>query len=251
MSQNISGKKILIPVEVQAEAQQVIAEMKKMIDEMDSKTSRFQSMGFAGIAGAAAASKGDFLKSAGITGVADSQRAAGRLSRKVQSGAGFESALEKAVDDSIEEVIDLETSPGGRFHIEQLLAQAGFDPASVNSWMNMVKNPAGFFQVFFTRVLPILGAVVTAKEIAEFIFVELTSRNRPFDLTFRRFINEEVIKLRARELRQQIRVGERQAIFVSEAGATHPINVVNTLELVRNGEIFNLDAFRVRKGYQF
>ena len=42
----IPGKKILIPVEVQAQAQQVIVEMKKMIDEMDAKVSRFQSMGF-------------------------------------------------------------------------------------------------------------------------------------------------------------------------------------------------------------
>ena len=83
------------------------------------------------------------------------------------------------------------------------------------------------------------------------IYKKVTARNGLFDLTFRRFIREEEIKSRSRELRQQIRVGERQAIFVSQAGVPHPISVVNTLELVKNKDIFDLDAFRVRKGYQF
>lgn len=251
MSASISGKKILIPIEVQAQAQEVIREMKKTIDDMDSKTSKFQAMGFGALGGAAAGGSQNFLKSAGITGVAESQRSASRLSRKVQSGSGFNESLELAIDQGIEEVIDVELSSGGRLNIKNMLAQAGFDSRNVDQWMSMIKNPSGFFQIMFTRVIPILGGILTAKAIAEFIFTELTARNRPFDLTFRRFINEEFIKLRARELRQQIRVGLRQNIFVSEAGETHPINVVNTLELVRNGQIFELDVYKVRKGYQF
>lgn len=250
---DIPGKKILIPVEVQAQAQQVILEMKKMIDEMDAKVSKFQSMGFVGmgVAAGAAANQQNFLKKAGVIGVNDSIKEQENLERKVKSGAGFESALNKAIDDTVEEVIDKETSSGGRLDVKKLLGMAGFDSKNMSDWFSMVTNPRGFFQVFFLRVLPILGGVLTAKEIAEFIFHELTARNRPFDLTFRRTINEEFIKLRARELRQQIRVGERQAIFVSEAGVSHPVEIVNTFELVRNGDIFQLDAFRIRKGYQF
>jgi len=228
--------KILIDVELQVKAQEVIREMKKEIDQMDSKLSKFQSSGLGAAAGVTG--KGNqFLAKRGILGAG-------------AEGAADES-IESEINSSIIEAIETETNQGGRLDIMRMLNQAGFDPKSVDNWMSMIKNPAGFFSVMFTRVIPILGAIYTAKEIAEFIFQELTARNRPFDLTFRRTINEEFIKMRARELRQQIRVGERQAIFVSEAGATHPINVVNTLELVRNREIFDLDAFRVRKGYQF
>lgn len=233
---SVQNYKVLIDVELQTRAVEVIKEMKKEIDQMDSKLSKFQSSGLGAAAGVTG-KENKFLAKQGI----------------LQAGAegSVEESLEFEINSAIGDAIESETRPGGRFDIMSLLNQAGFDPKSVDDWFAMIRNPTGFFSVMFTRVIPILGAIYTAKEIAEFIFAELTARGRPFDLTFRRTISEEFIKLRSRELRQQIRVGERQAIFVSEAGATHPVNVVNTLELVRNKEIFELDAFRVRKGYQF
>lgn len=236
MSARVEGNKIIIPIEVQLQAKEVIKEMKREIDQMDTKVEKFQTSGL----GAAAGAKGEreqFLAGGGVL--------------EVGAEGEIEQVIEDEVNTTIRDLIDSESAPGRMFDIRQMLAAGGMNPASVDQWFSMVKNPIGFFQVFFLRVLPILGGILTAKEIAQFIFDELTARGRIFDLTFRRIINDEFIKLRSRELRQQIRVGERQAIFVSEAGSTHPLEVVNTLELVRNGDIFELDVFRVRKGYQF
>lgn len=236
MSARIEGNKIVVPFEVQLQAQQVIKEMKKEIDEMDTKVQKFQASGLGAAAGVSG--KGSkFLAKQGI----------------LEAGAEgeLEESIESEINSAISDAITSETKPGGGLDINSLLIAGGFNASDVDNWFNMIKNPAGFFQVFFFRVMPILGGILTAKEIAEFIFQELTARGRIFDLTFRRIIAEEDIKIRARELRQQIRVGERQAIFVSEAGSSHPLEVVNTLELIRNKDIYELDVFRVRKGYQF
>jgi len=239
MSARMEGNKIVIPIEVQLQAQQVIKEMKREIDEMDSKVQKFQSSGLGAATGVAP------------EGARGQQFLAGQGILQVGAEGNFEQIIEDEINTTIRDLIDSESTAGRMFDIRQMLQAGGMNPASVDSWFSMVKNPIGFFQVFFLRVLPILGGILTAKEIVQFIFDELTARGRIFDLTFRRVINEEFIKLRARELRQQVRVGERQVIFVSEAGSTHPLEVVNTLELVRNRDIFELDVFRVRKGYQF
>lgn len=246
---DIPGKKILIPVEVQAQAQQVIVEMKKMIDEMDAKVSKFQSMGFVGMAGAA--NQQNFLKKAGVIGVNESIKEQENIEQKVKSGAGFEDTLNRAVDDSVQEIIDKEISTGGKLaNAQKFLGVTGFNKETFENLKDLALNPK-MIAMKVAKAMPYAAIALIAYEVGKLLYDKLTSRNGLFDLTFRRHVEEEFIKLRARELRQQIRVGERQAIFVSEAGVSHPIETINTLELVRNGDIFNLDTFRVRKGYQF
>jgi len=229
---SVQNHKVLIDVEVQMKSQDTVREMKKDIDQMDTKLSKIQSQGVTG----GTTKTNRFLSKQGI----------------FQTGAAgdFDQTIQSSVNESIQDVLETEVRPGGKFDIRKWLGITGFNTESLESLKNMAMNP-GSLGMKVARAMPYAALAFIAVEVGILVFKKLISRNQPFDLTWRREVSLEVIKQRAKELRQQIRVGERQAIFVSEAGATHPINVVNTLELVRNGQIFELDAFRVRKGYQF
>jgi len=229
---SVQNHKVLIDVEVQMKSQDTIREMKKDIDQMDSKLSKMQSQGITG-----GTTKGNrFLTKQGIlkTGATDD----------------FSKIIQSSVNESIQDVIETEVKPGGKFDLRKFLGISGFNSESAQNLKNLAMNPAAL-GMRVARAMPYAAIALLAVEVGILVYKKLISRNNIFDLTWRRFVKDELIKQRARELRQQIRVGERQAIFVSEAGSTHPLNVVNTLELVRNKEIFDLDAFRVRKGYQF
>lgn len=229
---SVQNYKVLIDVEVQMKAQDSIREMKKDVDQMDSKLSKMQSQGVTG----GTTKTNRFLSKQGI----------------FQTGAtgDFDQIIQSSVNESIQDTIETEVRPGGKFDIRKLLGITGFNKETVESLKTLIINPKAI-GMRVAQAMPFAAIAFLAVSVGVLVYKKLISRNNIFDLTWRRFVKDEMIKLRARELRQQIRVGERQAIFVSEAGETHPINVVNTFELVRNGQIFELDAFRIRKGYQF
>ena len=243
MSASIEGNRIVVPIEIQLKAQQEINDVLKRIDDADKKWTKLKQSGIGALAGVGAAGA--------IGGAKGSQFLAKQGILQAGAGGAEEEAVEQAINDSILDTLEDEVKPGGKFSVTNLLKASGLDTPSAKTFMNMAKNPTGFFQNFFLRVLPIFGAIYTAKEVGEFLFKELTARGRPFDLTFRRIVAEENAKSRQRELRQQIRVGESQMIFVSEAGTPHPLEIVNTLEWVRNREIFEMDNYRIRTGYNF
>ena len=161
MSEEIEGNVIYIPIEVRLSDKEQIREFFKEIDNYN-KT----------------------LKEMGIEGK-------GSRRKEKSEDKAFDDILEDAVNDAIDEAIDDAIKEGGKLSLKSLLEKGGFDQNDWKTWFNLVRNPKGFFINFFGRALPILGGLLAAKDVAQFIFDELTARGRPFDLTFRRLIREE------------------------------------------------------------
>lgn len=226
------NRKVHINIEVQANSEAKIREIIKEINQADTKLTKMINAGV----GTSSDKANKFLTKTGVfqTGAANTE----------------EQALEDAVNESVTDLLEEEVKPGGKFDLAKLFGITGANTDSVRAIKDMMLDPKSV-GMRVARAMPYAALIFLAIEIGKLVYQKLTSRNNIFDLTFRRWIREEIIKMRSRELRQQVRVGERQIIFVSEAGETHPKQVVNTLELVRNREIFELDVFRVRKGYQF
>lgn len=237
MSTELRGNKIVLPIEVQTTAIEVLNELQNKLNSMEAQADKIMNTVDRGTAGGTANANSLQNVFNPVTGNNPSQNALDIETNK---------AISEALEDALEGDNNIMNSS-----IRGWLSDNGVNDEGLTQLFSMIRNPQGFFQTFFTRALPILGVIYTAKEIAEFLFDELTARGRLFDLTFRRIINEEILKLRSRELKQQVRVGERQVIFVSEAGKMNPVQVTNSFELVRNGDIFASDAWKVRKGYQF
>jgi len=116
--------------------------------------------------------------------------------------------------------------------------------------VGLARNPAGFL-VNIIRMHPYIAAALMAAGLGVAVFELLTRKGMPLDIHFKRILALEINKGRRREERQQIRTGRRQVIFTSNSGSTTPELAFNSYEAVRNGEIFAMDIFRVRSGYQF
>ena len=92
----------------------------------------------------------------------------------------------------------------------------------------MMSNPAAFFQNFFTKTLPIIGAIITAKELTEAVMVKFTERGGPWDRFWRDEVSTRVNALIEREHSQEVVAGFRQEILTTQAGFISPADTFNT-----------------------
>jgi hypothetical protein len=125
--------------------------------------------------------------------------------------------------------------------------------SKIGQGLSFVSNPFGFLKNGILSKLGAAGLIATfGIEAFQQVFTLLTAKNMPFDLHFKRIIATEYDKLRSREYRQDIRIGVKQVIFTSGIGQKfNPLNTFNNLNEVRNGEIFKMDSFKIRKGYNY
>lgn len=107
-------------------------------------------------------------------------------------------------------------------------------------------NPTGFMANMLTRQLPILGGILAAKDIAEFIVGELIKKGRLLDRTFREIINDRLDALRNKELQQEIVSGFTQIIITSESGEQNIRNSYNSFEVSNRDQEALEDDFKVR-----
>lgn len=94
--------------------------------------------------------------------------------------------------------------------------------------LQFFKNPASF--IYSTMaVLPLLGGIMAAKDIADFIWRELVK----IDQFYKTFINgaeDRINALRSREAEALIRTGYKQVIITTQAGSYEPRESYNSYE---------------------
>lgn len=124
---------------------------------------------------------------------------------------------------------------------------------NISKGMNFINNPFGFLKNSLLGKAGIAGMLATfGIDLSKQIFDILTSKNMPFDLHFRRIIKNEYDALRSREYRTDVRLGIKQLIVNTGPGQKfNPLYTFNNMGEVRNREIFAMDNFKIRKGYNY
>lgn len=132
---------------------------------------------------------------------------------------------------------------------EEILNQK-FGVDGVAKLTNIIKNPTGFVQGLLTREVPILGAILTASQIVQFIIDELTKKGSLFDKFFNDKIDSRLDAFRQKELTQRIAAGFDQIIITYTDGTTNPADSFNSFrEADKNRERIE-ELFAVRsKGF--
>ena len=99
---------------------------------------------------------------------------------------------------------------------------------------NMGKNPIGFMTGIM-KALPVLGGILAAKDIAEFIVDEIAK----IDRFFKAFIDEvdnRIDAFRTLQENANIQAGLSQRIVTTSSGSTNPRYSYNTFEQKNNNE---------------
>ena len=112
--------------------------------------------------------------------------------------------------------------------------------------ISFFNSPQAFFTNMLTKQLPILGGLIAAKEMAEFIVKELIKKGGLLDRTFRQQINNLRDALRNKETQQQILGGFTQVIITSQSGETTPRNSYNSFDVFNQNQELLEDDFKVR-----
>ena len=122
--------------------------------------------------------------------------------------------------------------------------------AGMNNAMQIFRNPQAWFLGLLTN--PYILAAFAAAGGAKFIQELLTMHGGIFDLHFKRVVTDENIKGRSRQDKEAVRVGiGRSVVITSHSGRNTPEYAFNSFEAVRSGEMENIKAFQIRKGYKF
>lgn len=137
---------------------------------------------------------------------------------------------------------------------EQLEDVIGRNTSSGIPGKEFLTNPIGAVLTVIQTV-PIIGQAITAaiviSQLGPRILDWLMQKGNLLDRFFKRLLADELNVGRSREQRQEVRVGVRQVIFTRESGSTDPEYAFNSFQSVRNHSIYEMDIFRVRKGYQY
>ncbi len=94
--------------------------------------------------------------------------------------------------------------------------------------MSMAKNPKNFM-FGIMKALPILGGVLAAKDIADFIIDEIVKLDK-FLKVFIDEVDKRVDAFRTLQLQAEIQAGLTQRIITTAAGSTEPRYSYNTFE---------------------
>lgn len=116
--------------------------------------------------------------------------------------------------------------------------------------MQLLSNPQGYILGLMTNPYVISAFAVIGG--AKFIHELLTIHGGIFDLHFKRETQKELIKGRDLQTKQAIRVGLGASVVItSKAGTNTPGEAFHSFEAVRSGEMENIKALQIRKGYGF
>lgn len=99
---------------------------------------------------------------------------------------------------------------------------------------NMGRNPVGFMTGVM-KALPILGGILAAKEIAEFVVDEIAKIDRFFK-KFIDLVDERVDAFRSLQEQANIQAGLSQRIITTASGSTEPRYSYNTFDEFNNNQ---------------
>lgn len=218
---SVEGKKIILPIEITLRGQEELDDAIKKAETANRLTKETKAM-----------QKDD---------------AAFQESLDLASAQAFAEEAGMLGDD-----FDIASDTSGLGRFKQMLQTNPFSDSDFMNLVNISKNPIGMLTSAIQANLPIIAAALMVYGLADQLFHQLTQRGGWFDLTFKRILATEFLPERSREMRQQIRLGHKQLIFTSDAGEPFiPEHTFNSLELVRNGRIFEMDEYRIRHGATF
>jgi len=146
-----------------------------------------------------------------------------------------ESSFQKAVDSAIEN----SQSKLGK------LSQSSLGTKELGSIINFGKNPIGMVTGLMGKI-PILGAILSAQQIVQFIILELMKPGGPLDVRFRQVVKTMQDKFRDLAIQQAIASGFQQLIITTRAGTTNPRNSFNAFALKERDPELLEDLFSLR-----
>lgn len=116
--------------------------------------------------------------------------------------------------------------------------------------MRMLMNPRGFIMGLLSN--PAVAAALLTAGFGMAMLEIAMMHSAPLDKHFKRIVRDEFINMIRPLQRRQTQVGiGRQVIFTSQSGSTQPELAVNSYDLLRRGEINQIEAWQIRKGYRW
>lgn len=274
MSEEIEGNVIYIPVEIRSKTKEIVNQLSKEVNDIHKKLSEVvqvknQVPAATEILEQEQPTESEesqtqteedesfFDKLTNVqTSPSESSLTPGQEQKTTESNEedkAIQDLLKNEIGNDINDAMETETKPGGKLSIQSLFKQAGM--TNPEDAIETITNP--FAKIMsLARTVPILGGVMAAGsmgfEAAQELFQVLTSRGMPFDLHFRRVINNENDELVSRQQTMAIHLGMDQIIAVNtKSQKFNPNFTVNTLQEVRNKEIYQQNQWRIRKGYVY
>lgn len=152
--------------------------------------------------------------------------------------------LRSIVDDLADEVSPSEIQK----KIESALGK--IDMGTASDGLSLLKNPKSFIMGLLSN--PAVAAALIAAGYLTIMLEISMMQSGALDRHFRRIVTDEIIKSVRPLQRRMTQVGiGRQVIFTSESGSTQPQLAFNSYDVLRRGEINEIDSLQIRKGYKW
>jgi len=163
-------------------------------------------------------------------------------------------ATRQAIHDDLKEQVDdlaAELEPGEiEKKLKGALEKLGGAEFGVGEGMQMLMNPRGFIMGLLSN--PAVAAALLTAGFGMAMLEIAMMQSAPLDKHFRRIVTDEFIKMVRPLQRRQTQVGiGRQVIFTSESGSTQPQLAINSYDVLRRGEINQIESWQIRKGYKW
>lgn len=169
------------------------------------------------------------------------------------NASGLDAAFDQLLIDEIVQIIEQNkvTTPEADISgVKSITKKKGFgEPQAVSLASKTIRgaqNPASLVQMGLQR-LPHAALIALAISLAPMIFEILISPGGPFDVRFKRIVDDEINAFLARQTQKDTEFGYRQVIIQSKLGFTAPngVNNYNTVRGIREGGLIQerLDRF--------
>lgn len=159
--------------------------------------------------------------------------------REVRFGNEFNAAFEAAVIEAVEEYL-AQNPPEAKEEIKITPKKKGLTEARgigiAKQTLRGVQDPASLVAMGL-RYLPHAALIAFAISLAPLIFDILIRPGGPFDVRFKRIVDDEINAFLARQTQKDTEFGYRQVIIQSKIGFTAPngVNNYNTVRGIREG----------------
>lgn len=121
----------------------------------------------------------------------------------------------------------------------------GDDPVNAGKTIyGFGKNPVGFLTTIM-RFVPLLGGVLSAVAVANFVIDEIAKMDRFFKVFIDR-VDTRVDQLRSAQMQAEIGAGQRQLIVTSRAGVVNARESYNTYQVFNDNKLELKNQFKIR-----
>ncbi len=158
------------------------------------------------------------------------------------NASGLDAAFDQLLVDEIAQIIEQYkiTAPEKETPTPSVKKKKGFgEPQAISlasKALRGAQNPASLVEMGL-RLLPHAALIALAISLAPLIFDLLTRPGGPFDVRFKRIVDDEINAFLARQTQKDTEFGYRQVIIQSKLGFTAPngVNNYNTVRGIREG----------------